>query len=132
LIEQNPHVLEEIDLTPFVETPLHVAAQHVQFAKEIMILKPSFSWKFNPQGFRLVHLALQHGHDRMVLHDGQRTRLSQKERMSHSFAFGKSIGRYKSFNCLGASSDSIKDLTVRSETALHLYERFEIFDFLLR
>ncbi|XP_068466220.1 ankyrin repeat-containing protein BDA1-like [Phaseolus vulgaris] len=44
LIEQNPRVLEEIDLIPFVETPLHVAARagHLQFANEIMILKPSF------------------------------------------------------------------------------------------
>jgi len=43
LIAQNPRVLEDIDSTPFVQTPLHVAAcaGHVQFATEIMTLKPS-------------------------------------------------------------------------------------------
>ena len=70
LIAQNPPVLEDIDSTPFVQTPLHVAAcaGHVQFATEIMILKPSFVWKFNPQGCRPVHLALENGHTTMVLH----------------------------------------------------------------
>ncbi|KAL9298018.1 hypothetical protein ACSQ67_023914 [Phaseolus vulgaris] len=70
LIEHNPHVLEEIDLIPFVETPLHVAARagHVQFVNEIMILKSSFSWKFNPQGLGPVHLALQQGHPAIVYH----------------------------------------------------------------
>jgi len=42
VIQDDPFILEMIDLIPFVETPLHIAASlgHLQFTSEIMKLKP--------------------------------------------------------------------------------------------
>ncbi|KAK7342775.1 hypothetical protein VNO80_25731 [Phaseolus coccineus] len=65
LIDHNPRVLEEIDSIPFVETPcmlLHMQGM-LNFA-----MRSSFSWKFNSQGLRSVHLALQHECSRMDFH----------------------------------------------------------------
>ena len=69
MIQDDPSILNIIDLLPFVETPLHTAASmgHLQFATEIMILKPSFAWKLNPQGFSPIHLAMQHDQKSMVV-----------------------------------------------------------------
>jgi hypothetical protein len=57
VIQDDPSILDEIDLIPFIETPMHIAASmgHLQFATEIMTLKPSFAWKLNPQGFSPIH-----------------------------------------------------------------------------
>ena len=48
-IQQDPHILEDVDAIPFANTPLHTAAStgHVYFAIEIMRLKPSFALKLN-------------------------------------------------------------------------------------
>jgi len=138
LIEQNPHVLEEIDLIPFVETPLHVAtrAGHVQFAKEIMILKPSFSWKFNPQGLRPVHLALQNRGRRMVLHLIQMDTSLVRAKMRGGLTLLHLASQSGDINLLTVflkvCPDSIQDLTNRNETAVHLYKRFEVLEFLLK
>jgi hypothetical protein len=53
LIEKDPAVLDRIDQISFVETPLHTAtfARHIQFAMEIMRLKPSFARKLDKDGF---------------------------------------------------------------------------------
>jgi hypothetical protein len=61
VIQDDPSILENIDIISFVETPLHIAASldHMPFANEIMNLKPSFAWKLNPQGFSPIHLAMQ-------------------------------------------------------------------------
>lgn len=53
LIQEDLHVLDHMDLTPFAETPLHIVAcvGHLQFATEIMRLKPSFAWNMAVLGF---------------------------------------------------------------------------------
>ncbi|GLT72574.1 hypothetical protein SLA2020_444980 [Shorea laevis] len=45
LIAMDARVLDKIDEIPFVETPLHIAAAagHIEFAMEMMMLKPSFA-----------------------------------------------------------------------------------------
>ena len=50
------------------QTPLDIVASagHIQFAKEMMRLKPSFARKLNPNGFSLIHLALKNGHIKLV------------------------------------------------------------------
>jgi len=141
LIEQNPHVLEDIDSIPFVETPLHVAARagHIEFVNEIMTLKPSFSWKLNLQGFRPVHLALEHDHTTLVYHliemDKELVRAKMRGGLTLLHLASQS-GDIKLLNVLlKACPDSVKDLTVRNETVLHLaviHDRFEAFEFLLR
>ncbi|ESW05231.1 hypothetical protein PHAVU_011G163200 [Phaseolus vulgaris] len=85
-----------------------------------MILKPSFSWKFNPQGLRPIHLAVQNNH----------TTMRGGLNLLHLASEAGDINLLRVV--LKACPDSIKDLTARKETALHLYERFEIFEFLLR
>ncbi|GLU07209.1 hypothetical protein SLE2022_241740 [Rubroshorea leprosula] len=60
LIQENSFALESIDRFPFVDTPLHVAAfkGHIDFAMEMMNLKPSYARKLNPAGLSPMHLAL--------------------------------------------------------------------------
>ncbi|GLU07213.1 hypothetical protein SLE2022_241780 [Rubroshorea leprosula] len=60
LIQENSYVLENIDRFPFVDTPLHIAASkgHIDFAMEMMNLKPSYARKLNPAGRSPMHLAL--------------------------------------------------------------------------
>ena len=52
----------------FINTPLHIAASYwnIQFALELMSLKPSFARKLNPNGFSPIHLTLQNGHIELV------------------------------------------------------------------
>jgi ankyrin repeat protein len=61
LIKKDPAVLDSIDQISFVETPLHTAASagKIQFAMEIMRLKPSFARKLDEDGFTPMHIALQ-------------------------------------------------------------------------
>ncbi|XP_024043163.1 ankyrin repeat-containing protein BDA1 [Citrus clementina] len=68
LIWEDAYFLDQIDRVPFVDTPLHIAASmgHVNFALEIMRLKPSFARKQNQYGFSPLHLALQNSHTQMV------------------------------------------------------------------
>jgi ankyrin repeat protein len=67
VIQDDSYILERIDSIPFVDTPLHIAASmgHLQFAIEIMRLKPSFALKLNPEGLSPIHLAIQN--KRMML-----------------------------------------------------------------
>ncbi|KAK9199102.1 hypothetical protein WN944_014289 [Citrus x changshan-huyou] len=69
LIWEDAYLLDQIDQVPFVDTPLHRAASmgHINFALEIMRLKPSFARKQNQYGFCPLHLALQKTHTQMVL-----------------------------------------------------------------
>ena len=68
LIGEDVKLLEYIDRLPFVNAPLHIAASYgnIQFALEMMSLKPSFAWKLDPNGFSPIHRALQNGHTELV------------------------------------------------------------------
>ena len=91
LIQEDVKLLEYIDELPFVYTPLHVAAsaggpQHIQFAMEMMRLKPSFARKLDPNRYSPIHLALQEKHNQMVHRllqvDGDLVRVKAKEGMT--------------------------------------------------
>ena len=126
LIQRDPYILEDVDAIPFVDTPLHVAASagHIQFATEIMKLKPSFALKLNPQGFSPIHLALQKDHKKLVHHfvdinkDLVRVRGREGITPLHIVSQTGEIDLLAKF--LSACPDSIEDVTVRSETALHV------------
>src|ERR1044072_3940729 len=126
VIEDDPYVLQNIDLIPFVETPLHTAASmgHLQFATEVMRLKPSFAWKLNQQGFSPIHLAMQNGQKKMVLRfvemDSNLVRVKGREGLTplHLASQTGEVDLLASF--LYACPDTIKDVTVTSETALHI------------
>ncbi|RDX80992.1 Ankyrin repeat-containing protein BDA1, partial [Mucuna pruriens] len=131
ILQDNPHILEKIDLIPFIETPLHVAvsAGHVHFATEIMTLKPSFAEKLNPQGLTPIHLAIELGHITIALclvHiNKDLVRVKGREGLTplHLASQKGEITLLTEF--LKACPDSIKDVTVRNETALHIALRHE-------
>ncbi|KAK7313075.1 hypothetical protein VNO77_37454 [Canavalia gladiata] len=129
LIQEDPNILDYTDSTPFVDTPLHIAATfgHLHFATEIMRLKPSFAWKLNQQGFTPIHLALQHGHNRIVLHfvdiNKDLVRVKGREGIT-PLHFVTQIGKVDLLvHFLLLCPDSIKDVNVRSETVLHIAVR---------
>ena len=68
LIGEDAKLLEHIDELPFVNTPLHIAtsARNIQFAMEMIGLKPSFARKLNQNGFSPIHISLQNGHIELV------------------------------------------------------------------
>ncbi|KAL3016573.1 hypothetical protein AAZX31_06G221400 [Glycine max] len=129
VIQENPHVLEDIDSIPFVDTPLHVAASvgHLRFVTEVMRLKPSFAWKQNPEGLTPIHLALQHGHDNVVLrlvsinNDLVRAKGRKGRTPLHLASKKGEIDLLTKF--LLACPNCIEDVTVKSETALHIAVR---------
>ncbi|XP_020961368.1 ankyrin repeat-containing protein BDA1-like [Arachis ipaensis] len=128
-IQQNPNILEEVDAIPFVNTPLHIAASagHVEFAIEIMGLKPSFGFKLNPQGLSPIHVALHNNHyslvDRLVEINKDLVRVKGKERLTplHLLCLSGSEENIRLLtHFLHICPDSIKDVNVRKETALHI------------
>ncbi|XVF75402.1 hypothetical protein PTKIN_Ptkin13bG0185400 [Pterospermum kingtungense] len=70
LFREDPYLLEHIDAVPFIDTPLHTAAAagQIDFAVEMLNLKPSCATKLNPDGFTPMHLALQN-HQYQLLYE---------------------------------------------------------------
>ncbi|XP_045790056.1 ankyrin repeat-containing protein BDA1-like isoform X2 [Trifolium pratense] len=139
VIQDNPSILEIIDSKQFVETPLHIAASRgqIQFANEIMNLKPSFASKLNPQGFSPIHLAMQENKNRMVLcfvnMNKDLVRVKGKGGLTPLHFASRNKGDVELLaNFLSACPNSIEDLTVKGETALHIavknnnYEALEL------
>jgi len=134
VIQDDPYILERIDSIPFVETPLHIAASmgHLEFAIEIMNLKPSFALKLNPQGFSPIHLAIQNKQELMVYHfvciNKDLVRVKGREGII-PLHFASQIGDvqmlvYFLYRC----PESIEYLTVRRETALHIAVKNEQYE----
>ncbi|PNY00512.1 ankyrin repeat-containing protein [Trifolium pratense] len=126
VIQDDPSILEDIDLMPFIETPLHIAASlgHLQFATEIMRLKPSFAWKLNPQGFSPIHLAMHNDQKMMVYRfvslNKDLVRVQGREGIT-PLHFASQIGEVDLITTfLILCQESIEYLTVRRETALHI------------
>ncbi|TYI29670.1 hypothetical protein ES332_A05G333000v1 [Gossypium tomentosum] len=69
LIEEDTNVLHRMDKMGVVDTPLHMASSEgcVDFAMEMMYLKPSLAKKLNKEGLSPVHVALQCGHSELAL-----------------------------------------------------------------
>ncbi|XP_052292814.1 ankyrin repeat-containing protein BDA1-like isoform X2 [Citrus sinensis] len=126
LIWEDVYLLDHIDQVPFVDTPLHTAASmgHINFALEIMRLKPSFARKQNQYGFCPLHLALQKTHTQMVLRlidvDRNLVRVQGREGVTplHYVAEKGNVDLLCKF--LAACPESILQVTIRKETALHV------------
>ncbi|TYG95558.1 hypothetical protein ES288_A11G277300v1 [Gossypium darwinii] len=69
VIQRNENVLRRVDEVEFIKTPLHIAAEEgcIEFAMEMMNLKPSFARKLNHQGLSPLHIAVRKGHKKMAL-----------------------------------------------------------------
>ncbi|KAF9600659.1 hypothetical protein IFM89_011242 [Coptis chinensis] len=138
-LASDPFILDTIDGYPFIDSPLHTAASagHTHFALEIMILKPSLGRKLNLNGFSALHLALKKGHEKLVrgflTMNGELVRVKGKEGKTPlhcAAAAGDSTALLRKM--IYVCPDSVKELTVRRETALHLsvknnqYEAFKV------
>ena len=128
VIGKNPDVLDLIDKIPFVETPLHIAASrgHINFAVEILRLKPCFSKKLDVNGLSPMHLALQKKEISTVLRlleteDGaDLVRIKGREGVT-PLHYVVEVGDLKLLReFLSVSPGSITDKTNRGETALHI------------
>ena len=141
IIREDVKLLEPIDESPFVDTPLHrsASAGHIPFSIEMMKLRPSFISKPNPDGHTPICLALRNGHTEMVRqllqHNADLVRVKGRECMTPLHYTATTIGRegltpphyeaktkdYLALleNILSVCSDSITDVTTRNETALH-------------
>ncbi|PSS04023.1 Ankyrin repeat-containing protein [Actinidia chinensis var. chinensis] len=125
-IQKVPNILDHIDNTPFVDSPMHIAASagHANFTIEILSLKPSFGRKLNPNGLSPLHLALQNGHigtvRRVIKFDKELARVKGRERLT-LLHFAAKIGSADMLaELLSACPELIQDLTVRDEKALHI------------
>ncbi|MED6196833.1 hypothetical protein PIB30_051074 [Stylosanthes scabra] len=147
LIEKDPGILNDLDeeRLSIVKTPLHIAAsvdvrttpdeqklKYLYFASEIMVLKPSFALKLNPQGFSPLHLALQNGHGKLArrLVDMNKEVVRVKGREGDTplhLASQKGECDLLAY-FLSACPDSIEDVNARDETALHVAVRCQQFD----
>ncbi|XVF82432.1 hypothetical protein PTKIN_Ptkin16aG0047400 [Pterospermum kingtungense] len=127
LIKRDGNVLRHIDEVEFVDTPLHIAAEAgcIDFAMEIMSLKPSFARKLNQQGLSPIHLAVQKGHKELVLNlmedatdlvrvKGKRA----KTPLLHVITREENPELLPRF--LEVCPESIRDLTTENQTALHI------------
>ncbi|TYH02029.1 hypothetical protein ES288_A09G106400v1 [Gossypium darwinii] len=142
LIQRNGNVLRSFDEVEFMETPLHVAAEEgcIGFAMEMMNLKPSFARKLNQQGFSPIHIAVKKGHKEMVLRflgiDKDLVRVKGKKGKTplHLISkVGNPDGLVDTF--LGVCPQSIKNVTTRNRTALHIAaekNRLDAFQVLIR
>ncbi|KAF5936504.1 hypothetical protein HYC85_027633 [Camellia sinensis] len=138
-IQDYPKILNSIDDTPFVDTPLHIAASagHARFALEMMRLKPSFGGKLNPQGLSPLDLALRRRAElspddqdlqknltwtirRLINFDTELIRGKGRESFTplHYVAEKGDIVLLAEFPW--ACPKSIMDQTIRDETALHI------------
>ncbi|XP_044476965.1 ankyrin repeat-containing protein BDA1-like [Mangifera indica] len=141
-LTKDPYVLEDIEKIPLVTTPLHTAVSQgkIHFAKEIVNLKPSFAWKRDERGLSPLHLALEGKH----LQEGQNPRdpdleWEYQELITWMIKHDSGLVRVKAMGLvtplhyaaqvddesslaefLHVFPSSIEDLTVKSETAVHV------------
>lgn len=140
LIDENPYILDNINAVPFVSTPLHVAAAsgNIEFAKEMLNLKPSFARKLNTSGYSPLHLAVDKDKSkfvrRMVWIDHSLARVKGRNGIT-PFLLLVSRGKANLVaECLLTSPECIQDETVDRQNALHLavtHDRVEVLQVLI-
>ncbi|CAH8382351.1 unnamed protein product [Eruca vesicaria subsp. sativa] len=135
LIDENPYILANIDAVPFINTPLHVAAAagKLEFAMEMLHLKPSLARKLNTSGYSPLHLAVDKGHTDfvswMLKHDHSLACVKGRNGMTPFHVLvvrGRNVDLVA--ECLLVSPECILDMSVNGQTALHLAvvnDRFE-------
>ncbi|XVF82434.1 hypothetical protein PTKIN_Ptkin16aG0047600 [Pterospermum kingtungense] len=130
LIQEDGNVLRQIDEVEFISTPLHVAAAAgcIDFANEIMSLKPSFAKKLNPEGLSPIHVAVEKGHRELVLSlmenakDLVRVKGKKGETPLH-YVITREENPQLLPRFLEDCPESIRDLTTGNQSALHIAVR---------
>ncbi|XP_044476767.1 ankyrin repeat-containing protein BDA1-like [Mangifera indica] len=142
VLAEDPYVLDRIDQVPFVTTPLHTAAREgkIHFAKEILNLKPSFAWKRDHLGRGPLHLALEGKHlleglsprdsyldekyqelvTWLIRHDSGHVRVKARGMVTPLHYAAQVDDESSLAEFLHVCPSSIEDLTVKSETAVHV------------
>ncbi|CAH2069957.1 unnamed protein product [Thlaspi arvense] len=126
LIQKDPCVLENVDVIPFIHTPLHEASStgKMDLAMELMILKPSFAKKLNENGLSPLHLAVENHQvelaQELIKFDPSLIRIRGRGGMTalHLVAKKGDVDLLTEF--LQACPESIRDVNVKGETALHI------------
>ncbi|XP_044476906.1 ankyrin repeat-containing protein BDA1-like [Mangifera indica] len=136
------YVLADIDKILFVTTPLHTAVSQgkIHFAKEILNLMPSFAWKRDHLGRIPLHLALEGKHLQkrlnpcdpdlelkyqkivswLIKHDSELVRVKAKGMVTPLHYAAQLDDESSLAEFLHVCPSSIEDLTVKSETAVHV------------
>ncbi|XP_048424497.1 ankyrin repeat-containing protein BDA1-like [Pyrus x bretschneideri] len=125
LLADNPLLLHSLALTS-TDNPLHVAsiAGHVDFVKEIMRLKPEYVEELNHDGFSPIHIASANGYLEIVREmlrvDRRLCRLNGRDEWTplHYAASRGRVGVIREM--VMACPESVEDVTVQGETAIHL------------
>ncbi|KAI5346775.1 PREDICTED: ankyrin [Prunus dulcis] len=125
LLAENPLLLHSLALA-FTENPLHVAstAGHVDFVKEIVRLKPAFVRELNQEGFSPMHIASANGYFEIVREllkvDQILCRLNGRDQWT-PLHYAAARGRVDVVGeMVLACPESVEDVTIQGETALHL------------
>ncbi|BAT84811.1 hypothetical protein LR48_Vigan03g180800 [Vigna angularis] len=68
LIHRNPLILNRVSLSPFSDTPLHIASLlgHFEFCEALVKIKPSLVSEADSEGRFPLHLACAEGHSEVV------------------------------------------------------------------
>ncbi|XVF83554.1 hypothetical protein PTKIN_Ptkin16aG0498300 [Pterospermum kingtungense] len=130
LIQRDGNVLRRIDEVEFIDTPLHIAAAAgcIDFAMEIMSLKPSFARKLNHEGLSPIHIAVEKGHTELVLNlmenakDLVRVKGKKGETSLH-YVTTREENPQLLLRFLEDCPESIRDVTTENQTALHISVR---------
>ncbi|KAG7612990.1 Ankyrin repeat-containing domain [Arabidopsis suecica] len=126
LIHKDPYILQNIDVLPFVHTPLHEASStgKTDLAMELMVLKPTFAKKLNSDGFSPLHLAVENHQVQLALElvkiNPDLVLVAGRKGMTPLHLVVKKGDANLLTEFLLACPESIKDTNVNGETALHI------------
>lgn len=137
LIQRDGNVLRRIDGVEFIDTPLLIAVDVgcIDFAMEIMSLKPSFAKVLNHEELSPIHLAVQKEHKEITLRllsiDKDLVRVKGKKGktpLHHIIKMENCVNLLERF--LQSCPECIRDVTTKNQTALHIAAKAERLDVL--
>ncbi|XP_019087311.1 PREDICTED: ankyrin repeat, PH and SEC7 domain containing protein secG-like [Camelina sativa] len=126
LVDKDPFILQKIEASPYVHTPLHEASMFgkIDMAIELMVLMPSFTYKLNTRGYSPLHLAVENNQVEIALElvkfDPNLVRLRGRGGVTPLHLVVEKGGVNLLTEFIMAFPKSILDVNVSGETALHM------------